>query len=55
MLESMESSFKIQVAGCTWFYQIWSILKMYFAPQTMARFKQIKIQLRNVCKMRSMN
>nr|KYP36829.1 Retrovirus-related Pol polyprotein from transposon TNT 1-94 [Cajanus cajan] len=50
MLESMESSFKIRVAGCTWCYQIWSVLKTYFSSQTKARVKQIKIQLRNVCK-----
>nr|KYP47251.1 Retrovirus-related Pol polyprotein from transposon TNT 1-94 [Cajanus cajan] len=50
MLESMEPSFKIRVAGCTWCYQIWSVLKTYFASQTKARVKQIKIQLRNVCK-----
>uniref|UniRef100_A0A151UGQ1 Retrotransposon gag domain-containing protein n=1 Tax=Cajanus cajan TaxID=3821 RepID=A0A151UGQ1_CAJCA len=55
MLESMEPSFKIRVAGCTWCYQIWSVLKTYFASQTKARVKQIKIQLRNVCKTRPMS
>jgi hypothetical protein len=48
LLESMDSQFKIWVVGCDWCYQIWEILKTYFASQKKSHVKQIKIQLCNM-------
>nr|KYP52945.1 hypothetical protein KK1_025146 [Cajanus cajan] len=50
LLESMDSQFKIRMVGCVWSHQIWHALKVYFASQTRARVKQLKIQLRNIKK-----
>nr|KYP66597.1 Retrovirus-related Pol polyprotein from transposon TNT 1-94 [Cajanus cajan] len=50
LLESMDSQFKIRMVGCEWSHQIWHALKVYFASQTRARVKQLKVQLRNIKK-----
>nr|KYP53745.1 hypothetical protein KK1_024319 [Cajanus cajan] len=46
LLESMEPQFKERMVGYEWCHQIWSNLETYFASQTKARVKQLKIQLR---------
>jgi histone deacetylase 1/2 len=55
LLESMENQFKVHVVGCEWSYQVWETLHNYFASQTKARIKQLKIQLRGIRKTSSIS
>jgi histone deacetylase 1/2 len=55
MLESMENQFKVRVVGCEWSYQVWETLTTYFASQTKASIKQLKIQLRGIRKTSSIS
>nr|KYP53125.1 hypothetical protein KK1_024947 [Cajanus cajan] len=55
LLESMESQFKVKMVGYEWCHQIWNNLEIYFASQTKACVKQLKIQLRGIKKTITIN
>lgn len=46
----MIPSFTNQVVGCDFTHQIWAKIEKFFASQTKARTKQLKIQLKAVKK-----
>nr|KYP36158.1 hypothetical protein KK1_042747 [Cajanus cajan] len=55
LLESMEPQFKVRMVGYEWCHQMWRNLETYFASQTKAHVKQLKIQLRGIKKTIAIN
>nr|KYP44225.1 hypothetical protein KK1_034289 [Cajanus cajan] len=51
----MEPQFKVRMVGYEWCHQMWRNLETYFASQTKARVKQLKIQLRGIKKTTAIN
>ena len=50
LLASMDLSFTTRVVGCTFAHEIWHKIEVFFASQTRARVKQLKIQLKAIRK-----
>ena len=46
----MDASFKNRMVGCSYAYEIWDRITIYFASQTRTKVKQLKTQLKSIKK-----
>ena len=55
LLASLGESIRIRMVGCVFAYQVWEKIEKFFASQTRAKVRQLKLQLRGTKKTSSMN